>query len=170
MLPSSAAVGACSGRFRGRAASGSSVDTVLALTDAIELLVTPGEREETGGGGRSDAIDVDDDDGVDVVDSAAVPVVFCRRRVHGRVLSVATLHKKVREVDGVSTEEWITVEEGETRSRWQGAIKKKRQHREGACVSFSFREREKKTCCCPFTPQNALVCLTFSFSTRTTIS
>ena len=90
VLSSSCCVGSVFGFFLRGDDGSRPPDTVLALSDALELLgyddvgVEGGEEEN-------------DDDDANVNKKHRAPVVLCRRRVHGCVLAVAKLPIKVRD-------------------------------------------------------------------------
>lgn len=89
VLPSSACVGSASGFFLHGDDGTSLPDTVLALSDALELL---GTRDGAGGADEEkDAINYGDD----AATQLSLPVVLFRRRVHGCVLAVSKLPVKV---------------------------------------------------------------------------
>jgi len=95
VLSSSSLVASASGFFL-RGDDGSlSPDTVLGLTDALELLRgghapgKVGDDDEKEKESKGDGDDADDD-------AIVVPEVVCRRAVHGCVFAVAALPVKVR--------------------------------------------------------------------------
>ena len=89
VVPSSRCVGSASGFFLHGDDGSSCPGTVLALSDALELLGPRNPRGEDG--------DIDDDDGAITMPSScsSAPAVLFRRRVHGLVRAVATLPVKV---------------------------------------------------------------------------
>ena len=90
VVPSSRCIGSASGFFLHGDDGSSCPDTVLALSDALELL---GSRNSRGKGGD---IDDDDEDAITTsASSSSAPSVLFRRRVHGVVRAVATLPVKV---------------------------------------------------------------------------
>lgn len=90
VVPSSRCVGSASGFFLYGDDGSACPGTVLALSDALELLGPRSPRAE------GDNIDVDDDDAITTLSSSSsAPAVLFRRRVHGLVCAVATLPVKV---------------------------------------------------------------------------
>lgn len=94
VLPSSTCVGSASGFFLRGDVGMSLPDTVLALSDALELL---GTCDDAGGqdGGENDDGAINCGDKAGATTHRALPVVLFRRRVHGCVLAVSKLLVKV---------------------------------------------------------------------------